>query len=417
MTVWLSDLAAYSIQLAVLVATAAAVTSLLRLRQPRAAVAFWQTLLVAALLLPLLQPWTGTTSDFIISTLSFRTSTTATPTDAGGISVATWLAIALGTGVAIRLAWLGLGLIRLRQISSRAEHADECSTLFASLTAGLHANAELRITDEVDGPATVGVRHAVVLLPARALALPDAVLRAILCHELIHVRRRDWLHTVSEEFLCAVLWFHPAARVLTSRISLAREMLVDQETIAHTGNRRVYAEALLAFSIPQPRLIAATPLIRRRHHAQRVALIAQEVAMSRRRATLIVAVASLAVVVATGTAIAQFPIGTAVSAQSRPEVFKPGNGVSLPRVLTEVKPQYTKEAMNAKIQGTVGLRAVVLANGDVGDVEVVQSLDDKYGLDRNAVAAAKQWKFVAGRKDGKPVAVEITIELTFTLKG
>ncbi len=141
MTVWLSDLAAYSIQLAVLVATAAAVTSLLRLRQPRAAVAFWQALLVAALLLPLLQPWTGTTSDFMISARSFRTSTTAALTESGGVSVATWLAIALGTGVAIRLAWLGLGLIRLRQISSRAARADECSTLFADLTAGLDANA------------------------------------------------------------------------------------------------------------------------------------------------------------------------------------------------------------------------------------------------------------------------------------
>ena len=61
--------------------------------------------------------------------------------------------------------------------------------------------------------------------------------------------------------------------------------------------------------------------------------------------------------------------------------------------------------MDAKIQGTVQVRAVVLASGDVADVEVVRSLDDKYGLDRNAVAAAKQWKFVAGRKDGKPVAV------------
>jgi TonB family protein len=257
----------------------------------------------------------------------------------------------------------------------------------------------------------------VVLLPARALALTEAVQRAILCHELIHVRRRDWLHTLSEEFLCAVLWFHPAARVLTSQLSLAREMLVDQETIAHTGNRRAYAEALLAFSNPQPRLIAVTPLIRRRQHAQRIALITQEVPMSCRHATLIVAVASLAVVVATGAVIARFPIGTAVSAQSRPEVFKPGDGVSLPRLLTEVKPQYTKEAMDAKIQGTVWLRAVVLASGDVGDVKVVQSLDDKYGLDRNAVTAAGQWKFVAGRKDGEPVAVEVTIEMTFTLKG
>lgn len=417
MTIWLSNLAAYCIQLGVLVATAAAITSFLRLSQPRVAVAFWNALLVAALLLPLLQPWTGTTSDLILSTLPFGTSATAAPADTGGVSMATWLAIALGTGVALRLAWLGLGLIRLRQISSRATRAGDRSRLFGELMAGLDASAELRITDEVDGPATVGARPAMVLLPARALELPDAVQRAILCHELIHVRRRDWLHTLSEEFFCAVLWFHPAARLLTSRISLAREMLVDQETIAHTGNRRTYAEALLAFSNPQPRLIAATPFIRRRHHAQRVALITQEVPMSRRRAAVIVAVASLAAVVTTGAAIAQFPIGIAVSAQSKPEVFKSGDGVSLPRVLTEVRPQYTKEAKDAKIQGTVLLTVVVLASGDVGDVKVARSLDDNmYGLDRNAVTAVKQWKFVAGRKDGNSVAVEVTIAMTYTLK-
>ena len=92
------------------------------------------------------------------------------------------------------------------------------------------------------------------------------------------------------------------------------------------------------------------------------------------------------------------------------------DGVSPPRVLTNVRPQYTKEALDAKIQGTVWLRAVVLASGDIADVKVITSLDDQYGLDRNAVAAAKQWTFVAGRKDGKPVAVEITLEMTFTLK-
>ena len=279
-------------------------------------------MLVAACLLPLLQPWTGTTSRLIISTLSFGTSTGATPVDTGDVSVATWLVIAIGTGLVIRLAWLGLGLVRLRHISSRAARADACATLFADLTAGLAADAELRITDDVDSPATVGARPAVVLLPARALALSVAVQRAILCHELIHVRRRDWLFTLSEEFLCAVLWFHPAARVLVSRISLAREMLVDQETIAHTGDRRAYAEALLAFSNPQPRLVAATPFIRRRHHAQRISLITQEVAMSRRRATLIVAVATLAVVVATTAAIAQFPIGTPSAPNQDPRSSK-----------------------------------------------------------------------------------------------
>ena len=51
------------------------------------------------------------------------------------------------------------------------------------------------------------------------------------------------------------------------------------------------------------------------------------------------------------------------------------------------------------------LEAVVLETGDVGDMQITRSLDAEYGLDREAIAAAKQWKFRPGTKDGKPVAV------------
>jgi len=64
------------------------------------------------------------------------------------------------------------------------------------------------------------------------------------------------------------------------------------------------------------------------------------------------------------------------------EVYTPGDGVSLPTVVREARPQYTKEAMDARIQGTVGLEAVVLPDGKVGDVKVTRSLDPTYGLDQ-----------------------------------
>jgi protein TonB len=70
----------------------------------------------------------------------------------------------------------------------------------------------------------------------------------------------------------------------------------------------------------------------------------------------------------------------------------------LPRVIREVKPQYTAEAMRAKVQGTVLLECVVLADGSVGNVEVVKSLDGTFGLDQEAVKAAKQWRFQPGRR-------------------
>ena len=97
-------------------------------------------------------------------------------------------------------------------------------------------------------------------------------------------------------------------------------------------------------------------------------------------------------------------------------VYRPGNGVVLPTVVAEKKPQYTAEAMRAKVQGTVLLEAVVLPDGTVGPVEVVRSLDSTFGLDQEAIKAAKQWRFRPGTRFGEPVAVLVTIELTFTLR-
>ena len=91
-------------------------------------------------------------------------------------------------------------------------------------------------------------------------------------------------------------------------------------------------------------------------------------------------------------------------------------GVTLPRVVREVKPQYTQAAMDERIQGSVLLTTVVEADGTVGDVHITTSLDPMFGLDEQAVQAARQWRFRAGTKEGKPVAVRIAIELKFTLK-
>jgi len=96
--------------------------------------------------------------------------------------------------------------------------------------------------------------------------------------------------------------------------------------------------------------------------------------------------------------------------------YRPGNGVLLPKVLREVKPQYTADAMRAKVQGTVLLECVVNADGTVGSVDVVKSLDRTFGLDGEAVKAARQWRFSPGTRFGEPVAVLVTIELTFTLR-
>src|SRR5688572_11755920 len=97
-------------------------------------------------------------------------------------------------------------------------------------------------------------------------------------------------------------------------------------------------------------------------------------------------------------------------------VHSVGPGVTTPVPIQQVKPQYTANAMRAKVQGIVTLECVVLPDGTVGDVRVVRSLDRQFGLDDEAITAAKRWRFKPGLMSGRPVAVAIRIELTFTLR-
>ena len=90
-------------------------------------------------------------------------------------------------------------------------------------------------------------------------------------------------------------------------------------------------------------------------------------------------------------------------------------GVQAPRIVKETKPQYTKSARDAGIQGVVIMEAVVKTDGSVGDVTVKQSLDTEHGLDAAAVNALKQWKFRPGTRDGKPVPVMVDVEMSFAL--
>ena len=116
-------------------------------------------------------------------------------------------------------------------------------------------------------------------------------------------------------------------------------------------------------------------------------------------------------------AVAALALGATISASQDRDavVYDPGGDVSLPRVVRQVGAAYTPEARAAGIEGTVMVEAVVLAKGTVGDVKVVKSLDTRFGLDQEAVNAARRWVFKPGTKDGTPVAVRVRIGLTFSL--
>lgn len=82
----------------------------------------------------------------------------------------------------------------------------------------------------------------------------------------------------------------------------------------------------------------------------------------------------------------------------------------------QVKPPYTADAMRLRIQGSVWVECVVLPDGSVGDTRIIRSLDPRHGLDEEALAAARQWRFKPGTLNGKPVPVVVSIELMFSVR-
>lgn len=94
-------------------------------------------------------------------------------------------------------------------------------------------------------------------------------------------------------------------------------------------------------------------------------------------------------------------------------VFRVGGGVSAPRVVYQPDPEYSEEARKAKYQGTCVLWLVVGPDGRPRDIRVARTLG--LGLDEKAIEAVKTWKFEPAMKDGKPVAVQINVEVEFRL--
>ena len=94
-------------------------------------------------------------------------------------------------------------------------------------------------------------------------------------------------------------------------------------------------------------------------------------------------------------------------------VYKVGGGISSPQEISTPDPEYTEEARRAKTQGTCTLWLIVDAAGRPREIRVVHGLG--FGLDAKAVEAVKQWRFDPALKDGRPVSVQISVEVEFRL--
>lgn len=95
------------------------------------------------------------------------------------------------------------------------------------------------------------------------------------------------------------------------------------------------------------------------------------------------------------------------------KLYKIGNGVAAPRLLHTVKPQYSQEAKKAHYEGTCLLGLVVETDGKPEDVHVIRPIG--MGLDVKAFEAVRQYRFSPATYKGRPVPVEVNIQVTFHL--
>ena len=111
------------------------------------------------------------------------------------------------------------------------------------------------------------------------------------------------------------------------------------------------------------------------------------------------------------------PQGAAEAPWPPAGVFRVVQGITAPRIIKSARPNYPPEAMRAKVQGRVKMEMVVQADGTVGEVRIVSSLDrNKFGIDDAAVKAVKEMRFAPAMKDAVAVPVLLSTEMAFEAK-
>jgi TonB family protein len=368
----------YSCQVLLIVCAAAAAERLLRGAMAKARLAYWRAVGVLCLALPWIAsstralPAVSVAID-VLPVESVMTSGAASQVlpAIGGASSFLWVAWACGAGAG--LAWLACGAWRIRQLRLRSVPASIGSDIDA-LRKTLAPRAEFRWSNDLRQPVTLGIRRPLILLPHRFNDLSDDGKCAVACHELLHVRRRDWLWTIVEAHVRAVCWFHPGVVWLVDRIQLVREQVVDELVIDQTSSRREYMSALIMFADSARPTALSSAFLRRRHLKSRIRELLKESRMSAPRLSFTMIAVTLVMAGVTAATVRALPLDLSAMAQtggpSRMEIrlaeTAPGVGLQQARVSGSDQPIYLHPAALATWSDVSLARIVDVGNSGFG---------------------------------------------------
>jgi TonB family protein len=297
------------------------------------------------------------------------------------------------------------------------------------------APPEIRCSDETRGPVVLGLRRATLLVPEGFFAAEtvedtqigrDGDVAAALAHECAHIARWDYAKNLFYECVAAVVAYHPASWRMRRRIAETRELVCDEMAAGAMGDRPEYAASLLRLATAmagpaaRPFYTSATQAIGvfdadiLEERVMRLTMDVPKVSRTQRIAMAVVAACALLGGAATAAALS-FDVTPqdSAAAPGHEKVYKIGGDVTPPVLVHSVDAEFTKKAKDAKYQGVSVVSLVVDSHGMPRHVHTIRKLG--MGLDEKAIEAVRQYKFKPSTLHGKPVAVQITIEVNFHL--
>jgi TonB family protein len=387
----------------------------------------------------------------------------------GWLAVTVWLA-----GAGASLGVLLIGLARLRWLRATSSHPTEgrlhrlCADL--SQSCGLKRGVDLLLAPSRGLVATWGWRRPIVMLPASASGWPAERLRVVLLHELAHARRGDWVLLMAAETLRCIWWFNPLAWMVRGWLRRESEHAADDLVLAQ-GVAPTTCAAHLVEIAREVRRNGGTwlpaPAMARPSYLKRRLSVMLDAGTNRRPMTRLARFGSLGVFVSASILFASLqvepvsaaglaessssaaeheqsakplsegmrelnakptdlkawlhalrgelhasPSGPDRGADSSTDPIGTGVAVSPPTRTHGVPPVYPPAAVAAGVEGIVVLEATIGPTGEVTDVEVVRSVPL---LDAAAIAAVGAWRYTPVLVDGKPVRLQMTVSVDFTL--
>ncbi len=298
---------------------------------------------------------------------------------------------------------------------------ERCLALFG--LSGRGDGPEIRTSRMIRGPVTVGVRRQVLLVPPRFMErVEQGDLDALLAHEIVHMRRRDFAKNLLYEVLSLAGAYHPLLRLTRRRLAESREMVCDAMAADAVAGRARYARSLLRLASilsdrPPARVLHAIGIFDANIFERRVMNLTERRVEVRgmRRAAIAVACVAMGVATCVSAVALRVEVSAPAGQDKTPTTLSVDASKMQNMIIYRKSPVYPVDAKANKdtLDGSVVLGVVLGTDGVPVKVFVKKSLRADY--DQSAMDAVREWRWKPFLLNGEPIQVTTTVTVNYTL--